>query len=128
MKRREFITLIGSATALWSIRAQTQQRAMRTIGWLSLGSKPVGQSVFEASFRSGLADLGYTEGKNIRVLYRYADLNANRLPDLTIELVSFGATAIVTAGSTAIVAAHNAAPNIPIVAFAGTNPVAIGWA
>jgi putative ABC transport system substrate-binding protein len=99
---------------------------MPTIGFLALGREGDLQSIIKA-FRSGLTALGYTEGKNIRVLYRYADLNVDRLSPLTIELVSLGATIIVTAGTPAIVAAHDAAPNIPIVAWAGTDPVTMGW-
>ena len=67
MRRREFITLVSGAAAAWSSRAHAQQPAMPTIGWLYLGSEPSVRPVVEA-FRSGLADLGYTEGKNIRVL------------------------------------------------------------
>src|SRR5262249_58349214 len=98
MKRRAFITLIGGAAAVWSSRAHTQQPTMPTIGWLYFSSELSIQPSVEA-FRSGLADLGYTEGKNIRVLYRYADGHAERLSALTIELVSLGATVIVTAGT-----------------------------
>ena len=68
MRRREFITLISGAAAVWSSRAQAQKPAMPTIGWLYLGSETSVRYVVEA-FRSGLADLGYTEGRNIRVLY-----------------------------------------------------------
>jgi putative tryptophan/tyrosine transport system substrate-binding protein len=75
-----------------------------------------------------LADLGYTEGKNIRVLQRYADGNADRLSALTGELVSLGATIIVTAHTTTIRAVHDAAPNVPIVSWAAGDPVMMGWA
>ena len=92
MRRREFIVLVSGAAAVWSSRAHAQQPAMPTIGWLYLGSEPSEQSVIEG-FRSGLAALGYTEGKNIRVLYRYADGNADRLSALTLELVSLGRSA-----------------------------------
>ena len=118
MKRREFIAVVGGAAAVWLSRADAQQPAMRTIGWLYLGSEPSTQSVIEG-FRSGLSDWGYTEGKNIRVLYRYADGSVDRLSALTIESVSLGARIIVTAGTTAIRAVHDAAPNVPIVIWAG---------
>jgi putative ABC transport system substrate-binding protein len=100
---------------------------MPTIGWLSLATEPSTRAGVEA-FRSGLADLGYTEGKNIRALYRFADGDADRLRALTSELVSLGATIIVTYGTTAIRAAHDAAPNVPIVSWLSGNPVAMGWA
>jgi hypothetical protein len=83
-----------------------------TIGWLSLGTELSVWSALEG-FRSGLADLGYTEGKNIRV-QRYADGNADRLSALTGELVSLGAT-IIAYHTTAIRAVHDTAPNVPIV-------------
>jgi putative ABC transport system substrate-binding protein len=71
--------------------------------------------------------VGYTEGKNIRVLYRYAE-NAERLSAHASELVSLGAVVIVTAGTTAIRAAHDAVPKVPIVSFAAADPVWVGWA
>jgi putative tryptophan/tyrosine transport system substrate-binding protein len=115
MKRREFIILVGGAAAAWSSQVRAQQPAMPTIGWLHLGSERPVQGSSIGAFRSGLAALGYREGKNIRVLYRYADGNADRLPALTLELVSLGATIIVTSSTIAIRAAHYAAPNVPIV-------------
>jgi putative tryptophan/tyrosine transport system substrate-binding protein len=119
MKRRAFLILIGGAAAAWSSRAHPQQPAMRTIGWLYLGSEEPSPQPITKAFRSGLADLGYTEGKNIRLLYRYADGHAERLSALAIELVSLGATVIVTAGTTTIQAAHDAAQNVPIVTWGG---------
>jgi putative tryptophan/tyrosine transport system substrate-binding protein len=130
MKRRAFITLIGGAVAVWSSRAHGQQPAMPTIGFLELGSELSArqdQDVIEG-FRSGLADLGYTEGRNIRVLYRFADGNADRLSALVLELVSLGATIILTASTTAITAAHSAAPTVPIVSRSAFDPVWMGWA
>ena len=125
MRRREFITLIGGAAAVRSSRVHGQQPAMPTIGWLTLGSELSVPHIVEA-FRSGLADLGYSEGKNIRVLYRYADGHADRLSALTVELVALGAMIIVTTSSAAVRAAHDAAPNVPIVTWAGPNPVLMG--
>jgi putative ABC transport system substrate-binding protein len=127
MRRREFLTLIGGAAAVWSSRAHARQPAMPVIGFLYLGSEPAVRSVID-EFRSGLAARGYTEGKNIRVLYRFADGNADRLSTLTVELVSLGAMMIVTASTTAIRAAHGAAPNVPIVSWASGNPILMGWA
>src|SRR5262245_19782977 len=127
MRRREFTTLVGGAAAVWSSRALAQQPAMPTIGWLYLGSEPSNRDEVEG-FRSGLAALGYTEGKNIRVLYRYADGDVDRLSALAVELVALGATIIVTTSSGSVRAAHDAAPNVPIVTWAGPNPVLMGWA
>src|SRR6476646_5118341 len=100
MRRRKFIALLSSTAAAWPLPTLAQQAAMPTIGWLSLAAESSTRVSAEA-FRSGLAELGYTEGKNIRVLYRFADGNAGRLPTLTSELVSLSATIIVTYGTTA---------------------------
>jgi putative ABC transport system substrate-binding protein len=127
MRRREFITLIGGGFVACVSPAQAQQPTIPAIGYLYLGSQRSIQQFIEA-FRSGLAALGYTEGKNIRVLYRFADGNADRLSSLTHELVSLGAMVIVTAASTSIQAAHVAAPNVPIVSWAAADPVGMGWA
>jgi putative ABC transport system substrate-binding protein len=100
---------------------------MPTIGWLFLGSESSGRLSVEA-FRTGLADFGYTEGANVRVLYRYADGSADRLPALAAELVSLGAMVIVTAGGTAIQAVHKATLNVPVVSWVSPDPVMMGWA
>jgi putative ABC transport system substrate-binding protein len=127
MKRREFIALIGGAAATkWPPAARAHQPAMPAIGWLFLGSEVAAQQVVEA-FRSGLADLGYTEGRNIRLLYRYADGHADRLSALAVELVALGVTLIVAGGGAAIQAAHDSAPGLPIVSWAGPDPVMMGW-
>src|SRR5215510_595063 len=80
------------------------------------------------AFRSGLAELGYTEGQNIRVHYRFAEGKADRLPELTKELVSLGALVIVTTGSASIRAAHNAGPSVPIVSWGSGDRVIMGCA
>jgi len=127
MKRRAFFTLIAGAAAVWSSRARTQQPTVPTIGWLYLGTEFSIRTVLEG-FRSGLADLGYTEGKNIRVLYRFADGNVDRLSALAGELVSLSATIVVTSHTTAIRAVHDAAPNVPIVSWGAGDPIMMGWA
>jgi putative ABC transport system substrate-binding protein len=68
------------------------------------------------------------EGKNIRVLYRFADGNVERFTEMTAEVVSLGASIIVTSSTTAIRAAHRAAPNIAIVSWASGDPILMGWA
>jgi len=93
MKRRDFITLLGGAVAALSSRVHAQQLAMPIIGWLYLGSEDPSIRHALEGFRSGLAELGYAEGKNIRLLYRYAYGHADRLSALTLELVSLGRSA-----------------------------------
>jgi putative ABC transport system substrate-binding protein len=125
MRRREFITLLGAAAAEWSSRVHAQQQAIPVVGYLFLGSQSWNQPFFDA-FLSGLAARGYIEGKNIRVLYRFADGHSDRLSPLTTELVSLGARAIVTSGGASIEAAHKAAPSVPIVSLIGPEPVDMG--
>jgi len=125
MKRREFIALVGGVA--WPIKVGAQHSAIPVIGYLFLGSQRSIQPLIEA-FQTGLAGLGYTEGKNIRVLYRFADGQTDRLSALTIELVALGAKMILTAGAASIEAAHKAAPTVPIVSLIGPDPVMMGWA
>jgi hypothetical protein len=121
MRRRKFIALFSSTAAAWPLPTLAQQPTVPTIGWLHLGPELSVRSILEG-FRSGLADLGYTEGKNIRVLQRYADGNVDRLSALTGELVSLGATIIVTNHTTTIRAVHDAAPNVAIVSWGRVIP------
>ena len=79
MRRREFILLVGGTAAVWSSRVHGQHPAIPTIGWLNLASDTAARPMSEA-FRSGLAALGYTEGNNIRVLYRFAGLSVRAVP------------------------------------------------
>jgi putative ABC transport system substrate-binding protein len=127
MRRREFISLLSAAAAGWSSRVQAQQQAIPVVGYLGLESERAAQQYSEA-YLSGFAALGYVEGKNIRLISRFADGHKDRLAPLTTELVSLGARVIVTTGGAAIEAAHKAAPSVPIVATMGPDPVMMGWA
>ena len=127
MRRREFISLLSAAAAGWSSRVRAQQLAIPVVGYLFLGSQR-GYQPFKDAFLSGLASRGYIEGKNIRVLYRFADGHQDRLMPLTTELVSLGARVIVTTGTPSIQTAHKVAPSVPIVSLIGPDPVAMGWA
>ena len=112
--RRQLLALVGAIAFVWPLAVRAQQPMTPVIGFLDLRSERSVQPVI-AAFRSGLAELGYNEGENIRVLYRFANERAERLSSLTIELVTLGATIIVTSSTTAIQAVHAAAPNVPIV-------------
>ena len=96
MKRREFITLLGSAAAMWPLAARAQQpEHIRRIGYL--GSDSASKTVVMVdALRTGLHDLGYVEGKNIVIEFRWAEGNYDRLPDLVAELIGLKIEVLVT--------------------------------
>ena len=126
MRRREFITLLGKATALWPITAKAQQPNVRVVGLVSSGSADGLAHLLEA-LRQGLRDKGYVDGQNLTIEYRWADGRYDRLPALAADLVRHQVSLIIsTGGIVAARAAKAATTEIPIVFASGDDPVRFG--
>jgi ABC-type uncharacterized transport system substrate-binding protein len=124
MRRREFITLLGGAAA-WPLAARAQQPSkVPRIGFLG-NSTAVLETNLVGPFRNGLRDLGYEEGRNIVIEYRWAEGKYERFPALIGELIASKVDVIVTAGTPASLAVK-ATSSIPLVMVAVGEPVATG--
>src|SRR5215831_14865620 len=115
MKRRDFITLLGGAAAAWPLAARAQPDAMRRIGVLMgpAESDPQAQSEI-AAFRQGLQKLGWT-GRNVRIAYRWAAGDANRMQTAARELVALQPDAIFAVTTPAVAALLGETRTVPIV-------------
>ena len=126
MRRREFITRIGSTVAAWPSAARAQQGAMPVVGVLGSGS-PGGYwtGLFDA-FRQGLSDTGFSEGRNVTIEARWAEEHYDRLPALATELIGHRPAVIAAVATPAAKAAKAAIATIPIVFVTIADPVQIG--
>ena len=127
LKRREFITLLGGAAAAWPLAARAQQPAAKVprIGFLGNSTADL-EANLVGPFRDGLRALGYEEGRNIVIEYRWAEGEYERFPALIAELVASNVDVIVTAGTPASLAVKKATTTIPLVMVAVGDPVATG--
>ena len=126
LKRREFITLLGSAAVAWPVAAMAQQVAkVARVGFLGSTFASNWASRVEA-FRSGLRDLLYVEGENIVIEFRWADENYDKLAALTAELICLRVDVLVTYGTPGSLIAKRATTTIPIVMVHSGDAVAAG--
>src|SRR5438552_3215004 len=126
MKRREFITLAGGAATAWPLMALAQQAPAPLIGFLS--SRSPGESAgVVAAFRQGMREIGFIEGQNLAIAFRWAEGHYGRLPALAAELVGLPVALLFSAGGPPTAFAAKAATStIPIVFSAVSDPVEIG--
>ena len=126
MRRREFITLLGGAAAAWPLAARAQQAArLPRLGVLLL-STPQADPQMETA-RRALRDLGYVEGHNLAIEYRYAEGRPERLPDLAADLVRLKPDVLFVLGGDVTPAAVKATQTIPIVFTSSADPVRLGF-
>ena len=125
MKRREFIALLGGMSATWPLTARAQQAKAATIGLLGTGSAAA-QSQWTAAFVQRMRELGWVEGRNLAIEYRWAEGNTERLTDLANELVRLKVDVIVTHNTPGPLAAKQATSTIPIVFATAGDPVGSG--
>jgi len=125
VRRRDFISLLGATAAAWPFAARAQQPTTPAIGFLDSRSPEAVVSRLRA-FRQGLQESGYVEGENVAIVYRYAENQLERLPDLARDLVQRQVAVIVTPGEPSAFAAKAATATIPIVFGTADDPVKVG--
>jgi len=130
MKRREFITLLGGAATAWPLAARAQQPArMRRIGVL-VSTLPAGDPEWQArsnAFVQGLQERGWSDGRNVRVEYRWGSGDPDRLRKYVAELVALAPDVILAAGAAAVASLQQSSHSVPIVFANVLDPVGAGY-
>jgi putative ABC transport system substrate-binding protein len=125
MRRRDFIKFVGgSAVTVWPIAAPAQL-SMPVVGFLN-GASAAGYTKYLTEFRRGINSMGFVEGQNVVVEYRWADGHYERLPELAADLVRRQVAVIAATSTPAALAAKKATATIPIVFTTGSDPVELG--
>jgi putative ABC transport system substrate-binding protein len=126
MRRRDFISIFGSAAATRPLAARAQQAAMPIVGFLGSES-PVRWATYVRAFQQGLREVGYAEGRNVAIEYRWAEGQNERMSGLLADLLRRPVSVLAVPGSTpAALAAKAATTTVPIVFAIATDPVQIG--
>jgi putative ABC transport system substrate-binding protein len=123
MRRRDFITVFGSTAAAWPFAARAQQNRLPLIGYIHTSS-PEPYALMTSAFRDGLREMGYVDGQNVNIEFRWAEGHADRLPAFAAELVARNVAVLATGGGdVAASAAKQTTTTIPIVFVTGSDPV-----
>ena len=125
MRRREFIKAIAGSAVTWPLAVKAQQPTMPLLGFLSATSESTATEQ-QIKFHSGLNEAGFVQGKNVTIVYHWADGQYDRLPAMAADLVRRPVSLIVAQGPPAALAARAATTTIPIVFVVGFDPIAGG--